>query len=215
MATLPKMIDAIQKVDLRPATTLIQFGRVLRDAGLIPGGKRGAGAPHLDTGSVANLFIGLSADSPSKSTFAVILHRRLRRRIETGKLPSCCKVLDDLNQVVSFGEAIEYLIDNASAIAQEIADQHEPHPTADRPRQTLAGLGWADLRICLGSVVSKIQLRSAEGVLWEVQYAVDQREIEVDRLDEYAHVLNSDRRVEVVYSFRTIAAYHFAMADGL
>ncbi|PZO63218.1 MAG: hypothetical protein DI498_13840 [Paracoccus denitrificans] len=63
MAKLPAIIDLIAKHDTRSVPTITNYARVLREAGYLPKGKRGRGAPDLHPLEVANLVIGLAGAS--------------------------------------------------------------------------------------------------------------------------------------------------------
>lgn len=63
MAKLPAIIELIAKHDSKSAATISNYARVLRDAGILPTGKRGRGAPDMHATEVADLVIGLAGAS--------------------------------------------------------------------------------------------------------------------------------------------------------
>lgn len=63
MARLPAIIDLIAKHDTRSVATINNYARVLREAGVLPKGKRGRGAPDLHPLEVADLVLGLAGAS--------------------------------------------------------------------------------------------------------------------------------------------------------
>ncbi|MTD99853.1 hypothetical protein GIY56_06110 [Paracoccus sp. YIM 132242] len=60
MAKLPAIIELIAKHDTRSVATITNYARVLRDAGVLPKGKRGRGAPEMHQTDVADLILGLA-----------------------------------------------------------------------------------------------------------------------------------------------------------
>lgn len=63
MAKLPAIIELISQHDTRTLATITNYARVLRDAGVLPKGKRGRGAPEMHQTEVADLVIGLAGAS--------------------------------------------------------------------------------------------------------------------------------------------------------
>ncbi|MDH2327836.1 hypothetical protein QCN27_13275 [Cereibacter sp. SYSU M97828] len=60
MAKLPAIIDLIVKHDTKSVATISNYARVLRDAGILPKGKRGRGAPDLHPTEIADLVMGVA-----------------------------------------------------------------------------------------------------------------------------------------------------------
>lgn len=85
MAKLPAIIDLIAKHDTRSVPTITNYARVLREAGYLPKGKRGRGAPDLHPLEVADLVIGLAGASDAvDAPYAVEILReaKLNPKIE-------------------------------------------------------------------------------------------------------------------------------------
>ncbi|SCW34305.1 hypothetical protein [Ancylobacter rudongensis] len=60
MAKLPALVDALAKHDPRGLSTVKNYARIVREAGLLPTTKRGNGASDMGEGEVAKLLLGLA-----------------------------------------------------------------------------------------------------------------------------------------------------------
>lgn len=84
MARLPAVIEVIARHDSRGAKTIENYARVIREAGLLPRGKRGVGAPHLTAEDAANLLMGLCGTSEAAKAPEAIRLLSSARLAETG-----------------------------------------------------------------------------------------------------------------------------------
>jgi len=119
MARLPAVIEVIARHDSRGAKTIENYARVIREAGLLPRGKRGVGAPHLTAEDAANLLMGLCGTSEAAKAPEAIKLLSSARLAETGTtygfevrpssdLLSKWSIVDSAQ---TFGEIITALID--------------------------------------------------------------------------------------------------------
>lgn len=126
MATLPGLIAALAETDGREQKSIEHIARFIRERGYIQNGKRGAGAPQMNSTDAANLLIALcGCDAPTEAPLAIDRFRSLRPMIEgnadvirryvesVDKLP---ETLRDMMQCQTFGTALEVLIDGAALL---------------------------------------------------------------------------------------------------
>ncbi len=219
MATLPKMIEAIQPLDGRDLSTLTQFGRVLREAGYIPAGKRGKGAPLMGLDHTTNLLLGIyGANSPKDGPSAVSRFRRLERGRCEGPFSETCAVLKDVEKLETLGEVLEELIIGLPELVTSICNlMGNGKPLSDDQMEqwfqmTANGMGPADLRVTLHPALATIEVHKANLPIWFAQFEVN-ADLFMD--GEYNAVLNSDRKVSYTFSIRTLTAFHMALMDGL
>ena len=219
MATLPKMLELIQPFDGRDEGTLLQFGRVLREAGYIPAGKRGKGAPDLGLEHAVNLLLGTyGAASPKDGPKAVANLRTLEAHDFNGRFHEKCEVLRDIMEKKTFGEALEELIVGVPEILTSIVGIMDPDKrfseedeTAWRLR-TARGMGPADVMVTLYPAGAKIAIDQGGRILWEARYSVN-----ADRFmaGDYNDAANADRKSVTKFSIRTLAAYFGALVEGV
>lgn len=217
MATLPKMLETIQPFDGRDEGTLRQFGRVLREAGYLPAGKRGLGAPNLELSHTANLLLGTyGAASPKDGPKAVANLRTLEAWTFAGEFHDQCEVLRDIMGKKTFGEAVEELILGVPEIVTAIVRIMDPGcvlSEADEQSwrvRAARGMGAADVKVRLYPAGAEIMVMQAQRTLWEAQYVVSD-----DRLSEYDDAINADRKTITEFSIRTLAAYFAALMEGV
>ncbi|MGR3478026.1 MAG: hypothetical protein ACU0EX_10870 [Sulfitobacter sp.] len=218
MATLPKMLELIQPFDGRDEGTLLQFGRVLREAGYIPAGKRGKGAPDLGLEHAANLLLGTyGAASPKDGPKAVANLRTLEPwgGVE-GHFHEKCEVFQDIMEKETFGEAIEELILGVPEIATAIVRIMDPDCTlspedeAEWQSKAARGMGPADVKVRLYPTRAAILVMQGERPLWECNYMFND-----DRMSEYNDVMNADRKTITEFSIKTLSAYFAALMEGV
>lgn len=217
MATLPKMLELIQPFDGRDEGTLLQFGRVLREAGYIPAGKRGKGAPDLGLEHAVNLLLGTyGAASPKDGPKAVANLRSLESYKFAGNFHEGCEVLRDIMEKKTFGEALEELIIGVPEVLTSIVRFMDPDcELSEEDEKTwrlraARGMGPADVKVRLYPAFAKILIMQAHRPLWEAEYTVNG-----DRLAEYNDALNADRKTIIEFSLRTLAAYFAALMEGI
>lgn len=219
MATLPKMLEFIQPFDGRDEGTLLQFGRVLREAGYIPAGKRGKGAPNMGLEHAANLLLGTyGAASPKDGPKAVANLRTLEANGFEGNFHGGCEVLRDIMEKATFGEALEELIIGLPELATSIVRIMDPdcnlsdEDEADWRSRTGRGMGPADVKVALYPAGAEIAIDQGGRILWKARYSVN-----TDRLmaGDYNDAANADRKSITKFSIRTLAAYFAALMDGV
>lgn len=211
MATLPRIIHALQPYDGRDESTLTQHGRLLREAGFIPGGKRGVGAPHMTHRHAAVLLLGIFASPTPKDSVATIAALgSLRHHFTQGPLADNFNWLDGLE----FLEALALLIERAPEITILLGDiaSADQEWTIEQIEvahgQAAKGGGLIDFNIEIGATSATIKVSWGPHELLKVIYMVDS-----DRFmaGEYNSRLNSDRKVTTTFSLRTIVALHNAI----
>ncbi|MCT4333776.1 hypothetical protein MU516_12970 [Paracoccus sp. YLB-12] len=211
MATLPRIIHTLQPYDGRDESSLSQHGRLLREAGFIPGGKRGVGAPHMTHRHAALLLLGIFASPTPKDSVATIgALGSLRHHFTDGPLTEHFNWLDGPD----FIEALSLLIERAPEITGLLGDLI----VADRERtieqievireQAANGAGLIDFKIEISAASATILASWGPHELLKVIYMMDS-----DRFmaGEYNSRLNSDRKVTTTFSLRTIVALHNAI----
>lgn len=216
MATLPQMIDAIQKVDGRELSTLTQFGRVIREAGFIPGGKRGVGAPHVTFENAASLMMGIFAcEAPKDAPRAIVALRSLKFERAHGDLHN--EVLADVIAAENFGEALEELIIGIPELITGIVGEFVGDAASEDEKHRLAvmaatGLSPVSIWVRLFPAHAIIEVRQHHHkMIWEAHFGVD-----CDLLMQgFYNLPNSDRRVEVSFSQVSLLAVHMAAMSGI
>lgn len=215
MATLPKMIQAFKPLDGRDEATLTQHGRVLREAGLIPGGKRGVGAPHMTARHTAILLLGIyGSATPKDAPEAVDRIGDLRHHFTDGLLHEIfdrfvgVTFLDTLeNMIARAPEIVGFLFKIVKENQDWTEDQLNLHV-----QQMQRGGGLIDMTVEIGGTAARIKAKWGDDELLDSIFMVDG-----DRFmaGEYNARINADRKVTVSFSLRTIAALYEAMAGDV
>lgn len=218
MATLPQFVDTLAELDpLRDKSQIHQFGRAMREAGLIPGGKRGLGAPDLSAQHVTSLLLGtFGGYSQAQSPNVVSQLRRLtlfegeleykvgdddafKAKIEGSALANILKKADN------FGEAIENLIICAPIIARELPTFCGSKDTGDEdPFEFFSRNSAAFLHITLHpthAIISVVDLHNRVPLVADFQTPAD-------RWGELEHYLKGDRSPSVTFTQNSLFALH-------
>jgi hypothetical protein len=141
MATLPALVSALAEMDDREFATVQHVGRTLREMGLIPTGKRGAGATAMGVTAAANLLIALNAgDAPKEAAATVPQFRSLKKYPGVSKSFEFPDVWGEIEAAKTFGEALEVLITNALGVALSF-HQFAEHNYSDAPNPAALALG--------------------------------------------------------------------------
>lgn len=206
MATLPKLVTALAEVDGRERKTVEHIARVIREAGFIPTGKRGGGAPKMDCRSAANLIIGLhGADAPMDAPAVINIFRTLT--------PGPCYLADGMSpyfnkigRTRTFGQALELLIEDAPKLLAKldeiIAQTFEgPHQHKSVLRDLVRGRRHAvifEIRLSRFAVV--IRCMAAESTLGEWGFYAEPDTVPPEMEIKW----NCDRRVTSSFSIATL-----------
>ncbi|RHZ91860.1 hypothetical protein D1122_20625 [Cereibacter sphaeroides] len=216
MGTLPQLIEAIQSVDGRELSSLTQFGRLIREAGFIPGGKRGSGAPHLTLQQVTSLLLGIyGSDAPKDAPGTVARLRSLKPYEIAGDFKN--EVLEDVEKSSDFGEALEELLLGLPELLNGIATECLSACASQEDKDQLIGLmlkgmAPASVIVKLYPVHAKIEIRrNLHRSIWEAAFVVDDELF----MQGYYKVPDADRRVEISFTQKTLAAVYAAMMAGL
>ena len=216
MTTLPKLIEIIQPYDGRDKSTLMQFGRVLREAGYIPKGKTGKGAPNMCLEHGANLLLGTyGAASPKDGPKAVFNLRSLETYRFEGDFHEKCEVFPDIMEKATFGEAIEELILGVPEIATSIVRIMDPdcalseEDEAEWRCRVYRGMGPAVVNVKMHAVGAEITVDQCGRILWRASYCIND-----DLIDHYVAALNADRKPITQFSMHALAAYLMALLEG-
>lgn len=208
MATLPRVIRALQPYDGRDEATLTQHARLLREAGYIPGGKRGVGAPQMTNHHSAVLLLGIFASpTPKDSVSTVEALGILRHHFTEGPLTAKFEWL----QGRDFLHALTLIIERATKITDLLAETMETGRTWTddqivRLRSTAAeGGGLIDFKFEIGAAAATIRASWGPVELLKVIYMVDSERF---MAGEYNSRMNVDRKVTTEFSLRTIVGLH-------
>lgn len=216
MATLPKMIQAFQPLDGRDIATLTQHGRVLREAGLIPAGKRGVGAPQMTSKLAAILLLGIfGSATPKDGPVAVDRMGDLKHHFTEGPMADTFERFTGRQRL---GDTLATLIERApeflslfSKIIEHDRDWTEEQIDLIRS-QTARGGGLIDTEIKIGAVSANIKANWGDVLLFNAIYMVDSERF---MAGEYSSVQNVERKVTISFTFRTIAALHEAVTGDV
>lgn len=182
MARLPQLIAMLAKVDGRKMGTIEHGSRVLREAGLLTTGKRGAGAPEMTYEDAANLLIavnGSEAIAGAKHAVNAIADLIPENHNINEDLPY---PLPDLERQPVFGDALSWVIMTAPHIVRLIESficirYEAPYSDDDRKmlcKQARAGMGPVNFTITFSPAGSRlaIELTDAEPrTEWERTYS--------------------------------------------
>lgn len=218
MCTLPKMIDVIAALDGRDPASLKHAGRVIREAGLIPTGKRGSGAQPVGLEHATTLLLGIfGSGSPSEAPHAALRLRTLEVSPQRGSddQGETSHAFADVAACETFGEAVQELIVAVPDILQAAVIEavgSEKEATAEQraslSRLMLADAGPLRLRVALKAMGASIECRSLSGrSIFERSYVVND-ELFMGGLYGSA---SGDRRVVVSFTLRTL----WGMFDAL
>ena len=144
MADFAALISALAECDDRDRTALEHIARALCEAGHIPTIRQGSDAAEMGFREAANLLIGANgADTSKEAGRAVEEYRSLVPGVslygDVGE-PWGFEPWTFIDEASTFGEALEKLIENASAILLSLSAYVPDTPGEDAPeaRQALA-----------------------------------------------------------------------------
>lgn len=211
MATLPQLIDVFAKHDGRDHSTLTQFGRVTRESGFIPGGKRGRGAPHMTSANTATLLLGIYGSASPKDAPDTITRLSTLRPFDVSDDAGIPEALSEIGKAATFGEALEEAIISAPDLAVMCADYVQQarngKPLSDKSRnllvaQAIEGRGVVRFRVEIAGLSAEMSLTSPWGKThWKARYAVDD---ELFTGGFYSDPSKFDRRVSVTFGLPTL-----------
>lgn len=229
MATLPQMIDVLAEIDNREKPTVAQFGRSIREGGFIPGGKRGVGAPQLETQHVASLLLGtFGCESPARAPEVVARYRCLRlheqkikknapREVDAAIYESS-PLIGLIESAANFGEAIENLIDGAPVVAKELVRFSQPIVYSSVPLDEVCAANAQDkvarhsmhaLHVTLYERYAYITLLEP---VWHNLVGLPVWRADFQALSgDYLSFPSCDRQVAVTFTHNTFFALHQAM----
>lgn len=217
MATLPAMVNLIAVSDGRPVQAIEHLARFIRERGYIQNGKRGGGAPQMNTTDAANLLIALcGSESPADAPLAIDRFRSLRPKFEgtadmireyVDQIERLPEPLRNVMQCQTFGTAIEALIDGATDLLVSIMTYlKDAYPgTSEDGLTSLYRLKTAGLRVEFSASSAAIRLyrTGREGIVTDFlsEYMVD-----IKRPPAFygADKLPSDRVVTVTVGLDTL-----------
>lgn len=200
MSTLPKLITAFSELDGRDHATLTQFGRVIREAGYIPAGKRGAGAPKMTAEHVTNLLLGIYGSAAQKDApYRLAALKALERYAPDDNAPMPLK---EVQKAATFGDAIEELLKAVPLILDDaIAAFDGKHDAATVKRLMTKGVGPMRLIVTIKTAGATIKYLNAQGqTTFDAEFITPDEQVFTDT---YRDAVQFDRRVEVKFGFRT------------
>ena len=116
MAKLPDLVSTLAARDERDPTTLEQFGRLLREDGVLPQSKRGFGASHMTAANAADLFMAVNGCSHPKDGPETVKRFRALRLEARQVVVSEGSPFEAVAQAETFGEALAQLINDMPAV---------------------------------------------------------------------------------------------------
>lgn len=124
----------------RSASNLDQIGRSLRNAGLLPAGSRGKGAPHLKPVDVANFLIAVAmARTASEASEIAQLYGNLVSTRSVKDFPGHDKPI----KRITFGDALTTLLTEWGAMSRVIEIKFERWPKhQDMLYTAAADISW-------------------------------------------------------------------------
>ena len=219
MATLPQLIDVLAKHDGRDHATIKQFGRVIREAGYIPAGKRGAGAPRMTTHHAAILLLGIYASASPKEAPDAISRLSTLRPMGTGVAEGAPEDLAEISKAATFGEALEEAIVSAPGILGMAADHVSKvkggtlseESRAILMRQSLEGSGVLNFRVRISGFSAKMSLTSPWGeAYWDESFSADDDLL----MEGFYPERKGDRRVSIEFGLPTLLDLFLCLSDA-
>lgn len=224
MNTLPKLVSALPEVDGREKKTIEHIGRLIREAGFLPKGKSGAGAPIMTSKEVANLIIALNGtNNPKDAPIEISRFRSLKQYFQgnartmiedfydpKGDYP---KPISLAMESKTFGLALEAVVDGVPELYQHFFDQCGKYtPEFDQHKICQVGYqtGLFGLEIIFEKYHCSIGLYS--GLSGYAMRKYDCRikfKVDEDLLEEGHYSMGDeriDRKVSVEIGFATLVA---------
>lgn len=227
MATLPGLVAALAETDGREQKSIEHIARFIREHGYIQNGKRGAGAPQMNSTDAANLLIALcGCDTPGEAPLAIDRFRSLRpmyegdadmmrRYVESiDQLPA---PLRDMMNCQTFGTALETLIDGAASLLVSLYEKGAAYRGSDDPKVAalLIKANVVGVEVELARYSAEVRLFHMSGANkvadFEAKYIVDH-----ERTPGFygANEERPDRRVKVAFGIKTLLqAYRATNVD--
>lgn len=216
MATLPQTISALESVAGRDHATLTQYGRIIREAGLLPRGKRGGGAPQMTPENIAMLMLGVYFSDAPKD--AALTAERLRSykvaNVESSE--SYAAVFAELGECRHFGEALAALIAIQPALVATFEGYIET-AYAGYPATAISALkadlhSIVSLSVTVNGINAEIECQMDRVTHWKGRYSID---LTKWAAGEYGFE-TSDRRVSASFGLRSLqVAYQCSKNEAL
>ena len=208
MATLPQTVTALESVAGRDHATLTQYGRIIREAGLLPRGKRGGGAPQMTADNLAVLMLGIYfADAPKDAGATARRLGAYRRRMDDSRndFPpvfhriGACETLEEALSAAIAGvpelmQAFEAYIDAAYEGAEPTATNALK---ADLAR---GGETVIQFAVTIGGAFAEMECKAYGKVQWNAGFAMNTTNWAAG---EYGFA-TSDRRVSTSFGLRSL-----------
>jgi len=208
MTTLPQLIDALAKVDGRDHATLTQFGRVLREAGLLPTGKRGGGAPRMSPETGATILMATQGAFMPKDGPKAVTDIRSYELCDTfpDEIPYPFSKISDCQNC---GEAMAELISIVPEIIDFMCSDIGPDPIEKQGRAlrlVCRNMAPTSLRVRIFGGNLEILLHHFDkGPIVKIHY-----QLNLDLFDSgfYKDFTRWDRQVQVTFSLKTLIEIH-------
>lgn len=227
MATLPGLVAALAETDGREQKSIEHIARFIRERGYIQNGKRGAGAPQMNSTDAANLLIALcGCDTPGEAPLAIDRFRSLRPMYEgdAGMIRRYVESIDHMPDTIremmncqTFGTALETMIDGAASLLVSLYEKGAAYRGDDNEKAIalLIKANIVGVEVELLRYAAEVRLFHMEGANkvadFEAKYIVDlQRSPGFYGMDAES----ADRRVKVVFGIKTLLqAYRATNVD--
>lgn len=229
MTTLPNLVSALSEVDGRDRKSIEHIARVIREAGYIPKGKRGGGAPEMTPREAANLIIALNgADTPKDCPLAIDRFRSLvqafsgsakdfRNYVDSFEdQPEAMQVAADSH---TFGEALEAILSEVPSLVEAFyrfgKEQFPGKDPAYWDSHLLGALriGMFGLSIQFNRYAASIEVFIMHGSERKVQSVIQFRQ-DMNRDEGFYGNSWPDRRIQSTIGAATLIAAWQAMNPG-
>lgn len=207
MASFPQLISAFAEEDGRDVAALTQFGRELRENGLLPRGKRGHGSPQMEAKDAAMMLCGITPSCGPKDAVATAMRIGSLRAFNKHGLDDPPQHLSELAECTTFGAALETLLmmvpqlieDSVVFYDADLDDNMREH----HEKLTLIGGGPLNYKVTIAvPYVAGITCSIPNGELvWAIEYGVN-TDLLMDGF--YGTTSIRDRSAEFSFTIRTL-----------
>jgi len=221
-AKLSTLVSALAEYDDRDRATLGHIARTLREAGHITTAQPRSDAAEMGFRGAANLLIGANgADTAKEAARAVEEYRSLVPGVslyaDVGE-PWSFEPWTFIDEVSTFGEALEKLIEYASAILLSLSAYAPSTPGEDAPeaRQLLATNNQARLLVEFSRYPAQAEIRVERSLAGRTEVDYERIfSVDLGLVDQgfYRHGTRH-RRITVTVDLQTLVRLYRAVEEG-
>jgi hypothetical protein len=215
MATLPQTVTALESVAGRDHATLTQYGRIIREAGLLPRGKRGAGAPQMTPENIAILMLGMYFSDTPKDAALTAERLRAYKLVNVEGSEDFAAAFAGLGECQHFGEALATLIASQPDLVTTFEGYIET-AYAGYSATAIAALkadlhSVVSLSVAVNGINAEIECHVDRVRQWKASYSMD---LTKWAAGEYGFAA-SDRRVSASFGLRSLqVAYQCSKGEA-